>query len=44
MVMSLHENVGRNHNVKMANSYFEISVEHFIYLGTTVTNENCIEE
>jgi hypothetical protein len=37
MVMSLDHNAGRSHNVKADNSSFE-RVEHFTYLGTTLTN------
>jgi hypothetical protein len=35
--------VGRNHNIKTDNSSFE-KVEEFIYLGTTLTNQNSIQE
>ena len=43
MVMSLVQNAGRNHNIKTDNSSFE-RVEEFIYLGTTLTNQNSIQE
>ena len=43
MVMSSDQDVGRNHNIKTDNSSFE-RVEEFKYLGTTVTNQNSIQE
>ena len=43
MVMSRDRNVGRNHSVRSDNSTFE-RVEEFKYLGTTLTNQNCIAE
>jgi len=42
MVMSRDQNAGRSHNMKTDNSSFE-KVEQFIYLGTTLTNQNCIQ-
>jgi len=39
MVMSRDQNAGRRHNIKTDNSSFE-RVEHFKYLGTTLTNQN----
>jgi len=41
MVMSADQNAGRNHNIEIGNSSFE-RVEHFKYLGTTLTNKNYI--
>jgi len=43
MVMSRDQNAGRNHNMKIDNRSFEI-VEEFKYLGTTLTNQNSIQE
>jgi hypothetical protein len=43
MVVSRDQNAGRNHSVRNDNSIFE-SVEEFKYLGTTLTNQNSIQE
>jgi len=43
MIMSRDMNAGRSHNVKTDNSSFE-RVEEFKYLGTTLTNQNSIQE
>jgi len=43
MVMFRDQNAGRSHNLKSDNSSFE-RVEEFIYLGTTLTDKNYIEE
>jgi hypothetical protein len=43
MLLSRHQNVGRNLNIKIANRSFE-NVSQFRYLGTTVTNQNLIQE
>jgi hypothetical protein len=43
MVMSRDQNAGRSHNMKIDNSYFE-RVEEFKYLGTTLTNQNSVQE
>jgi hypothetical protein len=43
MLLSGHQNVGRNRDIKMASRSFE-NVSQFKYLGTTVTNQNCIQE
>jgi len=39
MVMSRDQNAGRSHNIKINNNPFE-RVEHFKYLGITLTNRN----
>jgi hypothetical protein len=41
MLLSRHQNVGQNRNIKIANRSFE-NVSQFRYLGTTVTNQNLI--
>jgi hypothetical protein len=41
--MSRDQNAEQNHDVKIENKFFE-SAEQFIYLGTTLTNQNSIEE
>jgi hypothetical protein len=43
MLLSRHQNVGQNRDVKIANRLFE-NVSQFKYLGTTVTNQNLIQE
>ena len=43
MVMSRDQNAGRSHNIKIDNSSFE-RAEQFKYLGTTLTNQNSIQE
>jgi len=43
MVMSRDQNVGRSHKMKTDNRSFEM-VEEFKYLGTTLTNQNSIQE
>ena len=43
MVMSREQKAERSHSVKTDNSSFEM-VEEFIYLGTTLTNQNSIQE
>jgi len=43
IVMSPDQNAGRSHSMKIDNSFFE-SVEEFKYLGTTLKNENSIQE
>jgi hypothetical protein len=43
MLLSLHQNVGRNRDIKTANRSFE-NVSQLKYLGTTVTNQNLMQE
>ena len=43
MVISPDQNVGRSHIMKTDNSSFE-RVEEFKYLGTTLTNQNSMQE
>jgi hypothetical protein len=43
MLLSRHRNVGQNGDIKVANRSFE-NVSQFKYLGTTVTNQNLIQE
>jgi hypothetical protein len=35
MLLSRHKNAGQNHDIKIANRYFQ-NVAQFKYLGTTV--------
>jgi hypothetical protein len=43
MLLSRHQNVDQNRDVKIANRPFE-NVSQFKYLGMTVTNQNLIQE
>jgi len=43
MVMSGDQNAGQSHSIKSDNTSFEM-VEEFGYLGTTLTNQNSIQE
>jgi hypothetical protein len=43
MLLSYHQNVGQNRDIKIANKLFE-NVSQFKYLGMTVTNKNLIQE
>ena len=43
MVMSRDQNAGRCHNIKIDNSAVE-RVKEFECLGTTLTNQNSIQE
>jgi hypothetical protein len=42
-MLSHHQNVGQNHDKKIANRSFD-NVAQFKYLGTTATNRNLIQE
>jgi hypothetical protein len=43
MLLSCHQNAGQNRDIKIANRLSE-NVSQFKYLGTTVTNQNLIQE
>jgi sorting nexin-29 len=43
MLLSCHQNVGRNRHIKIANRSIE-NVSQFRYLGTTVADQNLIQE
>jgi hypothetical protein len=43
MLLSRHQNVGRNRDIKIANKSFE-NVSQFKHFGTTLTNPNLIQE
>jgi hypothetical protein len=43
MLLSCHQNTGQSHDIKTPNRSFENEAQ-FTYLGTTVTNENLIQE
>jgi hypothetical protein len=43
MLMSRYQKAGQKHNIKIANRSFE-DVIKFKYLGTTVTEKNCMNE
>jgi hypothetical protein len=43
MLLSRHQNAGQNHDIKKGNRCFE-NVAQFRYLGTTITNQNLIQE
>jgi hypothetical protein len=43
MYLSRHQNVGQNRDIETENKSFE-NVSQFRYLGTTVTNQNLIQE
>jgi hypothetical protein len=42
-MLSRHQNVGQNRDIKIANRLFE-NVSQFRYLGKTVTNKNLIQD
>jgi hypothetical protein len=43
MLLSRHQNAGQDRDIKIANRSFE-NVSQFKYLGTTVTNQDLIQE
>jgi hypothetical protein len=43
MLLSRHQNVGQNRDIKIAN-WSSGNMSQFKYLGTTVTNQNLIQE
>jgi hypothetical protein len=43
MLLSRHQNARQNHDIKIGNRCFE-NVSQFRYLGTTITNQNLIQE
>jgi hypothetical protein len=43
MLLSRHQNVGKNRDIKIANRLFE-NMSQLKYLGTTETNQNLIQE
>jgi hypothetical protein len=43
MLLSRHQNAGQSYDIKIANGCFE-NVAKFRYLGTTITNQNPIQE
>jgi hypothetical protein len=43
VLLSRHQNAGQNLDIEIANRSFE-NVSQFKYLGTTVTNQNLIQE
>jgi hypothetical protein len=43
VLLSRHQNAGQNRDIKITNKSFQ-NVSQFEYLGTTVTNQNLIQE
>jgi hypothetical protein len=43
MLLSRHQNAGENRDIKIANKCFE-NVAQFRHLGTTIANQNLIQE
>ena len=43
MDMSQDQNAGQSHSIELNNSSFE-GVEEFKYLGTSLTNQNSVQE
>jgi hypothetical protein len=44
MLLSRHQNVGQNRDIKKTKNRLFENVSQFKYLGTTVTNQNLIQE
>jgi hypothetical protein len=43
MLLSRHQNAGKNHNIKIASRFF-LNMAQFKYFGMTVTDQNLIQE
>jgi hypothetical protein len=43
MLLSRRQNIGQNHDIKIADRCFD-NVAQFKYLGTTITNQNLGQE
>jgi hypothetical protein len=43
MLMSRSQKIGQKHSIKIGNRSFE-DVAKFMYLGTTLTDQNCMHE
>jgi hypothetical protein len=43
MLLSRHQNAGQNRDLKIGNRWFK-NMAQFRYSGTTITNENLIQE
>jgi hypothetical protein len=43
MLLSHHQNAGKNYDIKIANGFFE-NVAQFKYLGTSIANQILIQE
>jgi hypothetical protein len=43
MWLSRHQNAGQKHDIKIVDRYFE-NVAQFKYLGTTISDQNLIQE
>jgi hypothetical protein len=43
MLLSSHKEAGQNHDVNISNTTIEY-VAQFKYLGTTITNQNLVQE
>jgi hypothetical protein len=43
MVVSRHRSAGQDHNLLIANEFFE-NTTRFKQFGTKITNQNCIQE
>jgi ribosomal protein S2 len=44
MLVSRHQNAGQNYDIKIAANRCLENVAQFRYLGTTITNQNLIQE